>query len=247
MPETAPLAKRRRADSLSARWATVEGVAGVCIYGSVARGDASETSDIDIIVLSSNPELTSEELVSDSHEAELEDVSVRVYTDEDLVMHLTNSPIFAAHLRLEGVIAFDREMQLHSILQRDYPISVSDELNWQRKNLELYVHSERFGRALLFPLARLYSIGRATVFSRLCEQGVLEFDAPRAFATLQRVRPEWRQAIDTVGELRPFFQSVRSDVSSSEWPFSPYTIEARARFDSARTAIQSLLADSGDA
>ena len=247
MPEPAAHVKRRRADGLSMAWATIDDVVGICVFGSVARGDASERSDIDMIVLSTNSDLTSQELLDMALESKRHgDISVRVYTSEDLVDHLTRSPIFAAHLKSDGIILLDRNNQLSAIINRDYPISISDEINWQRKNVELYEHSERFGHALLLPLARLYSIGRAVVFLRLFQQAVIEFNATRAFAKLGDLRPEWRNSLAEVGQLRPFFQSVRLDDIGAEWPFDPFGDDARERFESARGAVHTLLTDSCD-
>jgi predicted nucleotidyltransferase len=195
---------------------------GICLFGSVARGTAGPRSDIDLLVLTSDPAPTVSQL-RQRLPAHLQDVplSLASHTPESLERYLERWPRFAAHLRREGKVLFDRGGALTSLLAREVPMSTHAELRAQRRHLSNYEEPERFGDRFLFALASLYRIGRAVTFALLAESGVLTFDAERAFDELSELRPERAQDVQAVRRLKPFYDVVTRRGSVSDVPFPP--------------------------
>ncbi len=204
-----PLSFRQAAESASAHLAaSVEAVEGVCLFGSVARDDHRDASDIDLLVLGSDPELTAGRLVRLLSGSFHDRISISYHTPDSLAKYLNRWSRFGVHLRTEGEILFDRHGHLQNALDVHSPFSTKDELGQQLLNLATFDHLERFGGRFLFPLAHLYGIGRTVVFALLAERGIFEFNQDRAFERLQTLVPEAYQDIDTVGSLRSFSQLV---------------------------------------
>jgi hypothetical protein len=179
------------ADRISAALvASVPGLQGICLFGSVARGTAW--------------------------------------------------PRFAAHLRLEGRVIFDRDGRLGDLLGREMPISTRAEFDAQRRHLRNYDHPERFGTRFLFPLVGLYRIGRAVTLAVLAERGILIFDAEQAFAELGRLTPDRASDLTAVRRLKPFYDlATRRDAGASP-PFEP--TDCLDELVAAREAVARLLA-----
>jgi len=200
---------------------SVSGVTGICLYGSVARGEDREGSDIDLLVVGTSPQLTPSAL----HKrlpVELKDarVTFAYYTPTTLDSYLHLWPRFGAHVRQEGEILFDRDQQLQGALDEEIPISPRRELLAQLRRLEAYDELSRFGGLFLFPLAHLYSIGRTSIFALLAEHGVLEFGDEQAMRRLAKVLPDAAPDIQAIRQLRPFREFVAGR-SPRPLPFSP--------------------------
>lgn len=79
---------------------------GVMLYGSVARGDAKDGSDIDILQLTQTP----------SSSYTIGSISVTVYTADHLRVLAHAGSLFVLHLRLEGKILYDPYHELSGAL-----------------------------------------------------------------------------------------------------------------------------------
>jgi predicted nucleotidyltransferase len=246
MSTTADLEKRDQAEAASRALAAVPGVTSVVIFGSVARGQATENSDIDLIVLGTDDHLTPSALRRSLPAAlQAAPISLSYHTANSLEQYLRRWSRFAVHLRREGRILYDPNGELRRLLSVDIPVSTMQELRAQRRHLANYQHVERFGGRLLFPLAHLYRIGRATVYAILAEGGTLEFDRKEAFRAIAELHPAWAPDIAAISELAPFYERVRSRSSASPLPFEPIGHQAEARFVHAREAIARLAALGG--
>ncbi|MFI4990320.1 MAG: nucleotidyltransferase domain-containing protein [Solirubrobacterales bacterium] len=219
--------------------ASVPGLDGICLYGSVARGEEHEGSDIDLLVLGRDPELTPsqlrKQLPDDLREAR---VMFAYYTPATLDSYLHRWSRFGAHVRREGEILFDPDGRLRDVLEEDIPVSSREELEAQLRHLENYDDLRRFGGYFLLPLAHLYSIGRTVIFALLAERGVLEFDQTRATRLLEREVPTATDEIRAVARLRAFQERV-SRRSRRPLPFSPRDCEDEVAH--ARDAVRSLI------
>lgn len=189
----------------------VPSIQAVVLFGSVARGDATESSDIDLLVLASDPELVPSKLRS-SLPPKYRDqrLSLLVYTVEEFMGHYREGALFIAHVLKEGRAIHDPRGLLTGILNRPYEpkIDITKELKVQLGRLEPYEHAARFGDNYLFCLAHLYSIGKGIVMLRLAEEGVFEFNRERAFDQLSQLKPDVEVEIDQVRQLRPFYALV---------------------------------------
>lgn len=183
----------------------VPAVEAICLFGSVARGDERQGSDIDLLVLGSDPTLTVSRLrlalperLSSGH------LSVAYHTPDTLARHLTRWSRFGVHLKREGKILFDRHGLLKEVLDSESAVSTYEELRLQMLRLRSFDHLERFGGRFLFPLAHLYSIGRTVTFVLLAERDLFEFNQEHAFERLAGLTPERSTDIEEIARLRPF-------------------------------------------
>jgi predicted nucleotidyltransferase len=247
MAESAVASKRAMAEGVTAELARVPAVIGVCLFGSVARGTATAGSDIDLLVLATDPLLTPSVLAArlPSRLAADEPV-ISSFTPDSLSGYLRKWSRFGVHLRREGIILHDPTGTLRDLLSEEIPVSVEAELEVQRRHLRDYAHVDRFGGRLLFPLARIFSIGRAVVFARLAAGGTLEFDRDRAFTEMARREPALAEQIRLIQGLAPFYDRVRDQEPAAPLPFSPVGAEAEARLVQARDAVARLLDPEAD-
>jgi predicted nucleotidyltransferase len=231
-----------QAVSVSEHLATrVPGIDGVCLYGSVARGDEHEGSDIDLLVLGRSPEMTPSWLrqqlptyLRDAH------VNFAYHTARSLDAYLHRWSRFGAHMRHEGKILFDPNGDLKLAFEEEIPVSTLEELQAQLQHLANYDDLGRFGGHFLLPLAHMYSIGRSVVFALLAEHEVLEFQQERAMSLLEYELPEARSEIQFVTRLRPFQERV-SHRRQDSLPFTPTGSKAEHEAAGARNAIRQLI------
>ena len=81
-------------------------IEGVIVFGSVARGDADEWSDVDLVVIGSDPEMTAQQLRSalTGHEDRL---SFIYYTASTLRNLCHERALFVSHIQREGIVLYD--------------------------------------------------------------------------------------------------------------------------------------------
>jgi predicted nucleotidyltransferase len=221
--------------------ATVPTVEAVCLFGSVARGDEHEGSDIDLLVLGKDPKLTASALRG-GLPAELGAgrTSILYHTPETLARHLSHWSRFGVHLKEEGEILFDRHGLLRDELDSEGSVSTYEELRLQLLHLRSFDHLERFGGRFLFPLAHLYAIGRTVVFALLAERGIFEFNRERAFERLVDLTPEYSVEVEEIAQLRPFAE-LTAGHDAEALPFS-FLQGASIRVAAAREGIRRLVA-----
>jgi predicted nucleotidyltransferase len=196
-------------------------VNGVWLFGSVARGDEDELSDIDLFVLGKDPDLRPSIIRRQLHlENRPPKVSIIYHTPETLERFVRNGSRFIVHLQLEGKVLFDSEGVLGEIQRMPLlRTSVKPEVDGQLKRLELLDRPQRFNGNLLFPLTHAFSSGKAIVMAILAENQIYEFNRDGAFDAFAEHFPESRSDIQTLRRLAPFSALV-SKGSEEELPFS---------------------------
>lgn len=207
------------AAALAARSRAVE---AVCVYGSVARGDATTGSDIDLLVVGDGAELSSR-LLRTLVPTEFHHLrpALTFYTKGELEVLLSSRVSFAAHLANEGQILFDRD----GVLKRMFvahsakPLAVEEELEYHLRRLRSFEDTSQFNGNFLFCLAQLYVIGKAVIMLILAGAGRPEYNKDRAFKVMTRTRPELRADLQRVAELKPFYLQVTGRVKAP-FPFS---------------------------
>jgi predicted nucleotidyltransferase len=181
-------------------------VVAVCLLGSVARGDATPTSDTDLFVIAggdARPSRFYERL--GSHDDAL---SLMVQSPERFAEATELGTLFALHVRAEGRVLFDRDGWLARQLAatRDVTPNPGWTLEWAEREVQRYKDVARFNGIFLHALARLYSIGRAVVIALTVEAGKPEFGKDRAFGAAAQRFPQLLPEISRVAALRPFHE-----------------------------------------
>lgn len=197
-------------------------ISGVWLFGSVARGDEDELSDIDLFVLGTDPHLRPSII---RKRLDLKNrppkVSIVYHTPKTLERFVENGSRFIVHLQLEGEVLFDSDGVLSEI-QGLPPLraSVKPEVDGQLKRLELLDRPQRFNGNFLFPLTHAFSSGKAIVMAILAENQIYEFNREGAFDVFIEHFPESRSDVEALRRLAPFSALV-SKGSDEELPF-PY-------------------------
>ncbi len=196
-------------------------ISGVWLFGSVARGDEDELSDIDLFVLGTDPHLRPSTI---RNRLDLKNrppkVSIVYHTPATLERFVKNGSRFIVHLQLEGEILFDNDGLLGKIQRLPtLRASVKPEVDGQLKRLELLDRPQRFNGNFLFPLVHAFSSGKAIVMAILAENQIYEFNREGAFNAFADHFPSSQTDIETLRRLAPFSALV-SKGSEGELPFS---------------------------
>lgn len=213
------------------------GLSGVCLYGSVARGEDGPDSDLDLLVVGEDPDLRPSVMRRAlGGEEEGTRISIVYHTPGTLRRYLESGSRFLLHVQLEGEVLFDPSGLLGGL--KALPAvhgSSAAEIEGQLGRLALYDHPGRYNGNFLFPLSHIYAIGKAIVMAILCEEEIHEFDRERAFEAFARRFPGSRADIETVRRLRPFY-SVVSKGNRADLPFSHHDCaeEVEAAVDAVR-------------
>ncbi len=185
------------------------GIDAVLLGGSVARGDANEWSDIDLVVTGSDPDLTPGRLKQALPERN-ERVSLLYYPTSLFRKLYDERALFIAHLRMEGLALYDRLGLLKKVLDEPYVpvVDVAGEIKAHRAKLAPYTDPRRFNNNFLFCLSHLYSIGKGVIMLGLAKRGVLEFNREEAFRRFASLNPDLAAETEKISQLRPFYHLV---------------------------------------
>jgi len=212
---------------------------GVFLYGSVARGDADQWSDIDLIITGSGPDITPERLRQTLSRHGVDRISLIYYPTSVFRRHYRERALFIAHLKKEGVALYDRLGLLQTVLRKPFVpiIDVSEGIRSHLTKLAPYADPMRFNNNFLFCLAHVYSIGKGVIMLGLAHRGVLEFNREAAFKRFVALNPDLKKEIGRVTRLRPFYNLVTGR-HPEQLPFS-YKSASRQLRD-AVTAVRRL-------
>jgi predicted nucleotidyltransferase len=205
-------------------------VDGICLFGSVARADSHESSDIDLLVVGRRRDITSAQvrrLASDPL------VSATYHTPESLQRHMAKWSRFGVHLRDEGLLLVDPAGTVGDLFGEVRVETKPDEILHERRQLGHLDDLDRFGGQYLFPLSRLYSVGRTIAYALLAENGSFVFNPDQAFGELAETHPEAAGDISEVAGLSAFFYTTQGRPNVS----LPFPAEGcRERVAAARAA-----------
>jgi predicted nucleotidyltransferase len=210
----------------------------VLLCGSVARGDANQWSDIDLMITTSDSTLTRAHL-REALGDRTDRLSLIFYRTADFEKEYRKRGLFVAHLIKEGIPLHDKLGLLHRALSEPFVPNpdISQEIRHFRAKLAPYKFPERYNNNFLFCLSHLYSIGKAIVILALAGRGVLEFNRDIAFRRFATMNPDLATQIEKVTRLRPFYSLV-SGRAPEPLPFSYHS--AAAQMTEAVNAIESL-------
>ena len=230
------------AERITARLAERDDIDAVLLYGSVARGDAGPDSDIDLLVIGEDAGQTIAGLrrwVSDVDGERR--AGLAFHTRESFAAIVDERSRFLVHLRREGEVLLDRTGLLQAFLASPWrPVSVDNEIAVELDRLMSYDRPELFGGRFLFPLAHVFTIGKAIVMARLVDEGVLEFNRRRAFAEYARRHPAVAPEVELIASLEPFLARTRRQASSL--PFPPAGQAAAKELEAGVAAVRRVAA-----
>lgn len=189
----------------------VPSIEAACLFGSVARGEASPWSDIDLLLIGSERRVLPSVLIKCLRPSEREArISLSYRSADALVKDFEQGALFIEHLRREGRALYDRSGILGRLLSRPFTLklNVEDALADQLRMLKPYERPERFNGNFLFPLSHLYSIGKGVVMLGLGRAGTFEFNRERAFERFKQLHPEAAPQVEQIARLRPFYNLV---------------------------------------
>jgi len=221
---------RRRARVIADLFASTPLVEAVCLFGSVARGDTNEWSDVDLLVVGSDPTLTPTALLRELPE-DLRNIKLTLlyYLPDELESMFTTGLSFADHLKQEGVVLYDRSGFLTSLLAGEKVPATKEEVEARLEQLEAYSDLSIFKDNFLFVLARLYNIGKALVMFELSHENEPVFNRDAAFARLAQLHPGLSEDVTTIERLRPFYRLVTRGVPEAlPFPYRGAEQEVRA-------------------
>lgn len=214
-------------------------ILAVCLVGSVARGNAGNESDVDLVVIGESRHRSSELVRRLPDRLRDPRLSLLSFSRDQWLAEAAAGSLFINHIEAEGVPLFTRDGTLAAGLEqaREQPPNVSAELSRQVGRLRLYREPSRLNGEHLFALSHLYAIGKAVAIARCIEIGTPIFVKEDALRRLKAHRPDLAEAVRTVDELRPFYDVTR-DRQVTVLPFEPK--HAEDRIASARAAITEL-------
>jgi predicted nucleotidyltransferase len=216
---------------------TFPSIEAILLFGSVARGDANPWSDIDLLVTSSDPELTVAKLRTAI--SERNHVSLIYYQTPSFETLYRRRPLFVAHLKKEGLVLYDPLGVLNRMLESPNPAKadIAEEIKVYLAKLTPYRFPKRYNNNFLFCLSHLYSIGKGVIMLGLANCGVLEFNREAAFEQFESLNPDLADNVAKVARLRPFYRLV-SGRRPEPLPFSYH--DAAMEMEEAVKAIESL-------
>ena len=136
------------ADRLVGAFPSIE---AVLLCGSVARGDADNWSDIDLVVIGSDTELTASQLRQELPEWN-DRVSLIYYPMSSFQKLYQESTLFVAHLKRERVVLYDRLNLLTNLLKdsSQRTVDIAEEIRAHRAKLAPYTDPQPFNNNFLF-------------------------------------------------------------------------------------------------
>lgn len=188
-------------------------VVAAVVFGSTARGDNDERSDLDILIVVTEPD--AERVMLDAIvRGPSPVISPVVFTVDGLLHEAAMRPSFIAHILDEGLTVmsasqWDRLLPKlrRAAADRD---ALAREVRRRVRAVETYRDPERFESSPVTVLSHLYAIARSVVIARLLQQGVHEYNWHRIFDTYADLEPQYRSEIEALKNLRPYYDYARS-------------------------------------
>jgi predicted nucleotidyltransferase len=205
-----------RCNMLSQKLAAHPGVEAAALYGSVARGDFEDHSDLDLLVFSRrSPKLS----VRSDLLIELRDLGSRlslvVYSESEMRFLSSVQSLFLLHLSREARLLFDKTGFLTDLLSTFTPkesyredFAKSAALVDPLRTLVLGTPNQRHRLSYVYSLFRVFGV------YLLAENGVYEFSKDKMAKQLAWALPPLKRQIESLSELRVLNSNFFSGGSS---------------------------------
>lgn len=212
----------RQAQKIARHWVESDNlIDGICLYGSVARGESERWSDIDLLVFGRRSSCRPSELLNALPTGvDRTRVSVVYRPSQSLDEYFGEGTRFLVHIHREGKVLYDRDGRLRAALRSPcHPVPAEREIQQELERLEFFADPDRFNGGFLLCFARVYTIAKTIVMAILTEKGVYEFNRDRAFDQFKKMFPAASEPVEVVQRLRPFYGIV-ADKQREKLPFS---------------------------
>jgi predicted nucleotidyltransferase len=212
--------KRDVAQDLAGELRRLDGVEAVILFGSTARGDAYEESDVDLLVLTclgSDPGRV-RRICS---EMRAQKVSLVLHTSSSFERLKGQDWLFVRHLRDEGVTLWETGTEFGDRSCVSFPgqSAVIREIQHGRRDVERLSDIERYGDDFLFPLANVYGLTKRIAMLANARAGISVFNRERAICACAQLYPDVAAELGQLRLLAPFYAQTRG-VRGANGPFS---------------------------
>ena len=209
-----------QAHRIALELAVLPSVESVCLYGSVARGDNTEGSDVDLLVLENDAGIGAARIYELLEPRLQRRLQVRCFDEQRLRDLAEAGALYFVHLQQDAWVLYDRNGVLMSVLSTttDPQKGVRTTLATARRDAARYRDLSPFAGNHLSVLSHLYAIGRATVMAALVARGEVEFQKDRAFARFGQIYPDRADDVRTLSCLRAFYD-LNTGRGSTGLPF----------------------------
>jgi hypothetical protein len=238
MVNTSIAARRQTGDSASAsarlfeqaidcaQAVVAQGAEAVALVGSVARGEANDGSDIDLLVVAEEP-LRVRELI-------LPEVAVECAftTWRRLAAPGARTYAFLATIAPEARILYDPGERLATAftnLPAPSLAAVKVDFAEVARKLDMLTEIERFGGLYLSVFADCYRYAKGAVVAACVHAGEPHAQRDEAFAWLLRRHRECANDIEVLKSIEPHYLLTMGKASESDLPFPARDCDDRAR------------------
>jgi predicted nucleotidyltransferase len=199
---------------------TADSDVAVILFGSSARGDATEDSDLDLLVISTHPD-ANEAARAISKQVRSVKVSLLTHTWRSFGRLGDEDWLFVRHLSKEAIALWDPHREFARYCEVPYPgaQAVADEIRRHSRAMAHLSDIERYGTDFLFPLANTYALAKRVAMLANARRDVHIFDRDRAILACAELYPVAARDLRTLRGLAPFYALTRG-VRSMQTPFS---------------------------
>jgi predicted nucleotidyltransferase len=195
----------RLAAEIAADLGKVEGVDAVHLYGSVARGEASVGSDIDLLVIVAERGV-SRVVIGECRSYDRLRVRANVQSWQQLKSQRLDWS-FLRHLTAEGRTLHGDPRQVREALSRQHPTDrdIRRQIAGHASFLERFDDLDIYAGRFFFSAAHLYRVAKSVVILGNARARLYEFDRGRAFLRFKRRHPRATDSVATVYRLEPYY------------------------------------------
>jgi predicted nucleotidyltransferase len=231
----------------SAEWSVkalvdqIRSIEAVLLFGSVARGDATADSDVDLIIVASDPlrSVQVREALGEEHWP----TSITCHTWDSLAAAREEEWSFFVHLREEGEVLYGGPELKRSIDRTHSPDFTvwKARLGEELERLDRFDDLDRYSAGYNLPLARIFRTARYSCMLENTAAGESAFSRNACFDVFARRHPEVSAETDLVQRLWPFHARAQGRRGQT-LPFEPEVetdvVEAR---EAARAVVGAAL------
>jgi predicted nucleotidyltransferase len=212
--------RRDLAEQLCGKLRAVDGVSAVAVFGSTGRGDATEDSDLDLLVITTT-RADPRRVRGICREVRSPKVSPVLHTWRTFERLKKEDWLFVKHVCDEGITLWDRDAEFGARCRVSFPgdRTVTTEIRAYAEGLERLGDLERYGDDFLFPLANVYGLTKRVAMLANSRAGLSTFNREQALGTCAELYPQASRDLMNTAALAPFYAKTRG-VHSVRPPFS---------------------------